>query len=167
MLQLLLTTMALLLCLVIERGFIGSLPAPWSLLPLCAAIGVYVIVHMRPVLGLVWLAAAGFALDVHQGSGMGQVVVLCTLGVLLLLVVNQYVTHRSTYALTILSASFFLTWSVTNAFLALLRSATADVALLTWTGVWTVLLGVFSVMVASAISRMWRRLVLPRMRVRL
>lgn len=100
----------LFLCLVVEYGLIHALNTPWSLLPLCLAIGVYFVFTLRPDLGLIWFVGVGFAADVHAMHPVGETLIGAVIGGLLIYVVQQHISHSSLYSVMILGGGASLLW---------------------------------------------------------
>lgn len=112
MIRLVFQALLLLLCVVIEFGFLHALPAPWSLIPLCLPVAVYFVFQLRPALGLAWFVGIGLAADLHASSAIGTTLIGAVLGCGLVYVVQQHISHSSLYSVVSSTGLTVFAWGV-------------------------------------------------------
>lgn len=105
--------LALFIVILVEDGFISSLPYPLSFLPLAFVCGVLLYHFTRPSLGCVWLATAGALLDFVALPGPPHFLAYATAGLVGLFLDRRVFTNHSLYAMIGLGASM---WAVSSLF---------------------------------------------------
>ena len=103
--------LALFAVVLIEDGFISSLPYPLSLTPLVFVLGVLLYHFTRPSLGCVWLIAAGALLDFIGLPGSSHLLAYATAGLVGLFLDRRVFTNHSLYAMIGLGTSM---WTVSS-----------------------------------------------------
>ena len=130
MIRIFFQALLLLLCVVIEFGFLHALPTPWSLIPLCLPVAVYFVFQLRPALGLVWFVGIGLASDLHASSAIGVTLIGALLGCILVYVVQQHVSHSSLYSVVASTGLTVLAWGLSVQFLQGLSGVVTDLSFL-------------------------------------
>lgn len=121
----LLHTLLLLTCLAVEYGFIHGLAVPWSLIPLCLAIGVFFVFTLHVDLGLFWFVGVGFVSDLQSMHPVGETLIGALVGGLLIYVVQQHISHSSLYSVMILGGGVSFVWLMSSQVLRLLFGSSA------------------------------------------
>lgn len=84
--------------LLIQTGFIHSLPDPWRLFPLSLISGVIVLHERSWPLGVLWIAASGIMFE-SRGLGPGLALASCIAAVVAAFLVTGVFAKRSWFAL--------------------------------------------------------------------
>lgn len=116
----LLLGLVLLLCAVVEFGFLDGFGMTLAAMPICACIGVYYVFRLRPILGLTWIIGAGLLTDLHSIDAVGVTIIAVILGLAVVFVVESYISHVSVYSVFLVSLAFVLAWNVLTLFSSLI-----------------------------------------------
>lgn len=106
--------------LVIEYGFIHALPTPWSLAPLTISLALYTIFRLRIVPGFVWMVSAGLAADVHAPAALGETLIAAAIGMCVVYLVSQHISHVSWYAACLAVIGVVVLWDALRVMIAFL-----------------------------------------------
>ncbi|NQV11886.1 hypothetical protein HQ524_00835 [Candidatus Uhrbacteria bacterium] len=118
-----------LLVMFVEFGFLHSFTNQFALVPLAICIGIYHVFHLRPYLGLAWLIGFGIVQDLHTVSASGDIIISVVLGVALIYVVEQHITHISLYAAIGTAGAIVFLWTAMRALVVTFFSGAVPVSL--------------------------------------
>lgn len=96
---------------IIQYGFLEQLSGVFGAIPLLTVIGLYTFMQLKTRAGLLWFVIAGAAADVHSVTATGELFVGIILGLALMYILQQYVTHASIYAAAGISVGVLLIWN--------------------------------------------------------
>lgn len=147
MIEYLLQIISFLSIVFIEFGFFHSLSGFISLVPITICVGVYHIFHLRPYIGLAWLVGFGVVQDLHSVFALGDVIITAVLGLALIFIVEQYITHISLYSAIGAAVSFVILWTSGRALIAVMFFESVSFDLWFKESVATVILGALTMWV--------------------
>jgi len=96
---------------VLEFGFFHALNSGLAYTPVLISFGVYFIFRMKVDLGIAWIMASAVLSDMFALHSVFEIFILGFLSILLVFVIQQYITHASVYAVWFVSSVFIFIWT--------------------------------------------------------
>lgn len=150
--------LALLLFLVwIQLGITSLLPAPYDHVPLLMLLGLYAFISLENVWGMVFLLSQGALDDLVGLSGFVALPMAVVIGVTIILTLRTVMTHRSMYAVFVVSFFAVFFWEAG----LFAWSALQTERIMAWVGEW------LTVALLSGVLVVGMHLLFPRWRRRI
>lgn len=141
----------------IQLGMTSLLPAPYDHVPLLMLLGLYAFFSLENVWGMMFLLSQGALDDLVGASGFVALPMAVVIGAMVILTLRTVMTHRSMYAVFVVSFLSVFFWEVGLSAWSALQTE----RIMAWVGEW------LTVALLSGVLVVGLRLLLPRWRRRI